>query len=220
MYEAGWRLPSADIGPWVLVGAMEARIETLEYLLFTVGCDPVGRIIYDVEDYSTVLHASCSYGTLEQVALVIWAGAELGAIDSSGRTPICLAVEGAMQGAFLKYKYLEYCGAAAHTTAERKRTLLKQYIAETDEIWTYQRVVHGIKRRVRARIKARCRTPQDFYRLLWAVYSEPTPLVSQTAVDQRIDRFYSQRDAPPQVRPPQTLQRELSAVVKEGRNVQ
>jgi hypothetical protein len=57
----------------------------------------------------------------------------------------------------------------------------------------FQRVVSDIKRRVRARVKAQCRTPQDFYPLLWAVRNEPAPLVSQTAVDCSIDRFYSQQ---------------------------
>jgi hypothetical protein len=61
-------------------------------------------------------------------------------------------------------------------------------------------VVCGVKRRVRARVKARCRGLQDFYPLLWAVHSEPAPLVSQSAVDSSIDRFYSQRDALAQVR--------------------
>jgi hypothetical protein len=216
VYEAGWRLHSADIGRWLLVEATEASIETLEYLLFTVGCDPVGRITYDAEAYSTILHALCNCGTLEQFALCIWAGAEIGAIEYSGRTSMSYALDEAMQGSFLMYKYLEYCGAVAHTTAERKMSLLKQYTAQKDQVRTYQRVVCGIKRRVRARIKARCRTPQDFYRLLWAVRSEPTPLVSQAAVDQRIDRFYSQHDAPAEVRPPKTRQREMSGVVNKG----
>jgi hypothetical protein len=64
----------------------------------------------------------------------------------------------------------------------------------------FQRVVCCVKRRVRARVKARCRSPQDFYPLLCAVRSEPAPLVTQSAVDSSIDRFYSQRDALAQVR--------------------
>jgi hypothetical protein len=84
----------------------------------------------------------------------------------------------------------------------RARTTPKPNLrCKEEEAQEFQRVLSGIKRRVRARVKARCRSPQDLYPLLWAVRNEPAPLVSQAAVDRSIDRFYSQRDAAAQVRP-------------------
>jgi hypothetical protein len=82
----------------------------LEYLLFTVRCDACGDIGGDGYVWSTVLHKKCEFGTLEQVSLLIWAGADINATDRHGLTPMAYALHGVSLYPQFMCRYLEHCG--------------------------------------------------------------------------------------------------------------
>jgi hypothetical protein len=115
MHDAGWRLPDAEFGRTLLASTISSQqVKITEYLLFTVGCNPNGFITSQDKpwkgDMTTPLHMVCSRGTIEQLALLVWAGADVYANDSSGFIPIAYALHGSCQESHLICKYLEYCG--------------------------------------------------------------------------------------------------------------
>jgi hypothetical protein len=107
LYEAGWRLCTPKSGRALLCSA--TSIDMLEYLLFTVGCDACG--ILDAHGYVwSTLHKHCEFGTLENVSLLIWAGADINARDNHGLTPMAHALHGVSLYPQLMCRYLEHCG--------------------------------------------------------------------------------------------------------------
>lgn len=132
MYDAGWRLPNKETGRMLLFTASVpdggVSIEILRYLISTVGCDPRG--FCDLPScegmFATVLHLACQYGTLEQVSLLIWAGADVDERDSADFPPLVYALHGLCSAPHLLCKYLIYCGAdrtLRHLTAEHAKTI-------------------------------------------------------------------------------------------------
>jgi hypothetical protein len=115
MHDAGWRLPDdANFGRTLLaLNIISHRSDITEYLLFTVGCNPNGYITSQDKPWKgdmTPLHMVCSRGTIEQLALLVWAGADVYARDSDGFVPIAYALHGSCHESRLICKYLEYCG--------------------------------------------------------------------------------------------------------------
>lgn len=113
----GWRPSSALVGRWILgfsVAVASHRIEVLEYLLFTVKCDPNGNVLMTTVPgiaSLTSLHVACMNAQIEALGLLIWAGADLDARDSVGLSAMAYALQGTCQEFHLICKYLEHCGA-------------------------------------------------------------------------------------------------------------
>lgn len=129
LHKGGWTMqPPYREGINLLRGAIEAnRYEMLHYLL-ELGWDisePIDKSRRETKGkrisarkraaleckYTTLLHDACLTASIEIVARLVWAGADLGAKDSRGITALDSALQSAMQGAShdqLKIAFLFY----------------------------------------------------------------------------------------------------------------
>jgi hypothetical protein len=145
MYEAGWRLPDTETGRMLLFTASmpDGRsIEILEYLVFTVGCDPRGPCyLPDTEGmFVAVLHLACQHGTLEQVSVLIWAGADVEERDSADLLPLVYVLHGVCSEPHILYKFLVYCGAdrtLGHLTTKQTKEirLMRQHVSVSFDLF-------------------------------------------------------------------------------------